>query len=147
VRRIVAVHVLALAYVALLIVALGVPLKESRGAAAYRRQHHALSLGMPPSLRARVRDASLNVILFIPLGILGRRSLRQSGVAPLPTLLVIVGGSMALSFTMEALQHVIPGRYSSLLDVMTNTAGATIGVTGGMAVQAWSRLRSVGTLS
>ncbi len=141
-------HALALAYVAVLIVALGVPLTESRAAATYRRQHHTLSLGLPPTLRAGVRDASLNVLLFIPLGILGRRSLRRAGVAAVPTLLVIVGGSMALSLTMEALQHVIPGRYSSLVDVMTNSAGATLGATGAMAVQqAWGRLRNAGVRS
>lgn len=133
---------LTIAYVLLLIVGLGMPLRDSRGrAAAYQRQHHALALDVPPSLRGKARDLSLNVILFIPLGLLGRRSLRRVGVAPLPALLAIVGGSVALSLTMETLQHYIPGRYSSLVDVMMNGGGATIGVAGDMAVHALSRFR------
>ena len=133
---------LTVAYVVLLIVGLGMPLRDSRGAAAaYQRQHHALALDVPPSLRGKARDLSLNVILFIPLGVMGRRSLRRAGVAPLPALLAVVGGSLALSVTMETLQHFIAGRYSSVVDVLMNGAGATIGVAGDMAVHALTRLR------
>jgi VanZ family protein len=148
VRRPAAVHVLTIAYGLLLIVALGMPLRDSKGtAAAYRRQHHPLSIGVPPSLRGKARDLSLNIVLFIPLGVLGRRSLRHAGAAPLPALLAVVGGSLALSVTMESLQHYIPGRYSSLVDVLMNGAGATIGVAGDMAVDALSRLRAFRGLS
>jgi len=140
--------VLTIAYVLVLIVGLGMPLRDSKGAAAaYQRQHHALSLGVPRSLRGKARDWSLNVSLFVPLGVLGRRSLLHAGVAPLPALLAVVGGSLALSLTMETLQHFIPGRYSSLVDVLMNGAGATIGVAGDMAVHALSQLRGGSGLS
>jgi VanZ family protein len=62
-------------------------------------------------------------------------------VAPVPTLLAVVGGSLALSLTMETLQHFIPGRFSSLADVMMNGGGAIIAVAGDMAVDALGRLR------
>jgi VanZ family protein len=144
VTRPAAVHLLVVAYVLLLIVALGLPLRDSRGmAAAYRRDHHPLSLGVPPSLRGKARDLSLNVVLFIPLGMLARRSLRHAGVAPLPALLATVGGSMALSLSMETLQHFIPGRYSSLVDVLMNGGGAVIGMSADMAVHAVTRLRGL----
>lgn len=141
-RRIATIHVLTIAYVLALVVALGMPLRDPRGvAAAYQRYHDALALEVPPSFRGKARDLSLNVILFVPLGVLGRRSLRRAGVAPLSTLLVVVGGSLALSLTMETLQHFIPGRFSSLVDVLMNGGGAMIAVAGDMAVDALGRLR------
>lgn len=143
-RRPAAVYLVTIAYVLLLVVGLAMPLRDSRGRAeAYRRQHHALSLGVPPSLRGKARDLSLNVVLFIPLGVLCRRSLRRAGAAPLPALLATVGGSMALSLSMETLQHFIPGRYSSLVDVLMNSGGAVIGMSADMAVHAVTRLRGL----
>jgi glycopeptide antibiotics resistance protein len=139
VSRLATIHVLTIAYVLALVVGLGMPLRDSPGVAA--GNHQALALEVPPSLRGTARDLSLNIILFVPLGVLGRRSLRRAGVAPLPTLLVVVGGSLALSLTMETLQHFIPGRFSSLVDVMMNGGGAMIAVAGDMAADALSRLR------
>ena len=137
-------HVLAVAYALVLVVGLGTPLRDSRGrAAAYQREHHPLSLSVPPSLRGKARDLSLNVILFIPLGVLGRRSLRHAGVAPFPALLGTVAGGMALSLTMETLQHFIPGRYSSLADVLMNGGGAAVGAAAGIAAEAVGRVRGL----
>jgi VanZ family protein len=144
VRRPFAVYLATLAYVLLLVVGLAMPLRDARGRAeAYQRQHHALSLDVPPSLRGKARDLSLNLLLFIPLGVLGRRSLRNAGVAPVPALLATVGGSMALSLSMETLQHFTPGRYSSLVDVLMNGGGAVIGASANMAVHAVARLRGL----
>jgi glycopeptide antibiotics resistance protein len=137
------IYVLVIAYVVLLIVALGMPFRDSRGMAADQRQHHPLALRIPAAWRGKARDLSLNVILFIPLGVLGRRSLRHAGVAPLPALLATVGGSMTLSLTMETVQHFIPGRYSSLLDVMMNAGGATMGVAADVALHPVRRLRGL----
>ena len=135
------IYVLVGAYVVLLTLGLGMPLRDSRGTEeADRRQLHPLSLELPRALRGKSRDLSLNVILFIPLGVLGRRSLRRAGVAPLPALLATVGGSMALSLTMETAQHFIPGRYPSLLDVTMNAGGAALGIVADMAVQPLRRL-------
>jgi glycopeptide antibiotics resistance protein len=143
VRQRARIYVVVIAYVALLIVGLGMPLRDARGMAAYRREHHPLALGIPASWHGKARDLSLNVVLFIPLGALGRRSLQRAGVSPLPALLTAVGGSMALSLAMETAQHFIPGRYSSLLDVMMNAGGATVGVAADMALHALRRLRGL----
>lgn len=137
------IYMLVIAYAVLLIVGLGMPLRESRGMAADRHQHHPLSLGIPASWRGKARDLSLNVVLFIPLGALGRRSLRHAGLAGLPALLATVGGSMALSLTMETVQHFIPGRYPSLLDVVMNGGGATMGIAADMALHPLRRLRGL----
>jgi glycopeptide antibiotics resistance protein len=137
------IYVFVIAYVVLLIVGLGMPLRDARGMAADRHEDHPLSLEIPASWRGKARDLSLNVVLFIPLGALGRRSLRHAGVARLPALLAAVGGSMALSVAMETAQHFIPGRYSSLLDVVMNAGGATIGVAGDIALSPLRRLRGL----
>ncbi len=64
-------------------------------------------------------DLVLNVILFMPFGIaLGRR-----GVRPL----VALGLALAVSGTVEAVQYVLPGRSSTLRDVLTNALGGGLG--------------------
>ena len=137
------IYVLIVAYVVLLIVGLGMPFRDSRGMAAGPRQDHPLAIGIPAPWRGKARDLSLNVVLFIPLGVLGRRSLRHAGVAPLPALLATVGGSLALSLTMETAQQFIPGRYPSFVDVLMNAGGATIGVAADVALVPLRRLRGL----
>jgi len=64
-------------------------------------------------------DALLNVMLFVPLGLLlgaSRRSVVQ-----------VLGVGLVLSSSIELAQHFIPGRYSNLGDVLSNTSGAGVG--------------------
>lgn len=71
--------------------------------------------GLRPAL-----DILLNVVLFVPLGLglgLGRTRLRWA------TLVVL-----AVTCSVEALQFaVVPGRFASARDILTNTAGGIIG--------------------
>jgi VanZ family protein len=75
-------------------------------------------------------DALLNVAIFVPFGLLGawvvvpRRGL----------LLVVVAAAALLSLGIETGQHYLPWRYSSWIDMVANTAGATLG-----AVLGWPR--------
>jgi VanZ like family len=64
-------------------------------------------------------DAVLNVALFIPLGLLFRGQ-------PMSTRRV-VGLAVLLSLSIELLQLAIPGRASSLRDVLANGAGGWLG--------------------
>ncbi|HEU5218017.1 MAG TPA: VanZ family protein [Gemmatimonadales bacterium] len=65
-------------------------------------------------------DLILNVILFIPLGL----ALGFAGAGPRRAALIGLIGSAAI----ELAQHsVIPGRYASLHDVITNATGAWLG--------------------
>lgn len=64
-------------------------------------------------------DFVLNTLLFAPLGIV----LRLAGARFIDALL----GSAALSFLIEVLQLIIPGRITSVDDVIANTLGAAIG--------------------
>ncbi len=66
-------------------------------------------------------EPALNVILFVPLSLLGGylfRAVRLGGW-------VLAGA--AVSALVETLQLVIPGRVPTFLDVVANTAGALLG--------------------
>ena len=86
-------------------------------------------------------DVCANVLAYVPLGVLFfdlvRRWLRR-GVA------IVIACLMGclLSFAMESLQAYLPARISSLMDFMTNSAGAFLGVllaaqTGQSALVRW----------
>ena len=76
-----------------------------------------------------VEDALLNVLLFVPFGL----SLRLLGKSYIR--IVITG--LLMSASIELLQLVIPGRDSSLRDVVTNTIGA------GLGALLWSHWRAI----
>ncbi|HKT07195.1 MAG TPA: VanZ family protein [Gemmatimonadaceae bacterium] len=68
-----------------------------------------------------VQDIILNVILFVPFG----AGLRLAGVRRTR----VIALAFCLTAAIELLQmHIIPGRDSSLGDVITNTLGGAIGV-------------------
>jgi VanZ family protein len=78
-----------------------------------------------------LRDAILNVLLYIPLGAAAFLALaRKWGVAIGIAGALLIG--FALSMSVEIAQQFDRQRVSSLLDVMTNTAGSSIG-----AIAAW----------
>jgi VanZ family protein len=73
-----------------------------------------------------LRDVILNVIGYVPLGLAAFLALRRGhsrGFA--------AGGALALGYLlslgMELLQVYLPGRVSSILDVLTNTLGTALG--------------------
>jgi len=76
---------------------------------------HGLSLPLDRALA----DALLNVALFAPLG----AALAVTGRATRRVVLLCA----MLSIAIETAQFVIPGRYPSVLDVMTNVAGGMVG--------------------
>ncbi len=64
-------------------------------------------------------DVILNVLLFLPLGI----ALGRAGVKPLHAL----GLAIAISGSIEIIQHLLPGRSSTWRDVLMNAIGAWLG--------------------
>ncbi|HET9134079.1 MAG TPA: VanZ family protein [Gemmatimonadales bacterium] len=68
-------------------------------------------------------DAILNVVLFVPLGFVGARAVDRRGVR-----WVVVVGLLVFSATLETLQLLLPGRYSTWSDIVANTTGALVGV-------------------
>lgn len=79
-------------------------------------------------------DLGTNLVIYAPLGALlvwGSRR-HRTGVA---RLLVVGGLALALSFVLETLQGLLPGRYPSLMDVAANGAGALAGAFVGRALE------------
>jgi VanZ family protein len=77
--------------------------------------------------RFALRDAAINLLLYLPFGATGlwawsRRFPRVLGIAP------VLLAALALSCGMEMLQVYVPGRVCSLFDVLCNVAGAAVGV-------------------
>ena len=73
------------------------------------------------------RDAALNVALFVPLGWLLARFARECGLSRVRAIAFATGACGALSFSAETAQFFVPSRYSSAIDVVTNTGGALVG--------------------
>ena len=81
------------------------------------------------SPHATLADFGLNVALYVPLGFLLRRYTGRVAVAAAVGLLLAVG--------VEAAQLFLPGRFSTLEDVIANGAGAGLGALLGVAPSAW----------
>lgn len=73
------------------------------------------------ALRYSVRDVIVNIALYIPLGFTAHIVFRRTIFAP-----VLVG--LLLSTTMELLQLLVPGRSTSMVDLITNVIGTALGV-------------------
>lgn len=77
--------------------------------------------------RRVVADITVNVALFVPLGWGLHRAGRRRG-RPRRRLMLAVGiAAVTFSLLMETLQFWLPGRYSSIVDVAMNGAGALLG--------------------
>jgi glycopeptide antibiotics resistance protein len=76
-------------------------------------------------------EVSLNVVMFVPLSLLGGVVLGRRGVA-----FWLVTGAVA-STVIEVVQLAIPGRVSSVQDVVANTSGAVIGAVFALAWARW----------
>ena len=88
------------------------------------------------------QDLGVNVLGFVPVGFVFLAYF--SSVKPIKhaALAVIVLG-FCLSFTVEALQRLLPNRDSGMTDLFTNTAGTALGVLwyqSSAAKQLWMRL-------
>lgn len=72
------------------------------------------------------RDMTANVVLFLPFGVLLAVMLRRR-MTPGATVLLVFCASALLSASIEVLQAFLPVRWSSLTDLLTNTAGGVLG--------------------
>ena len=73
------------------------------------------------------RDLTINVGLYLPLGVLGFLALRRSFSKAVSIAGALVGGA-ALSTSIEILQIFETSRSSSAVDVAANTAGTALGI-------------------
>ena len=77
------------------------------------------------STRRMVADGILNVAIFVPFGWALHRTIRAA--VPTAALLTVALASAGLSVSLETVQYFLSYRFSSLLDVVTNTAGGIAG--------------------
>ncbi len=93
-----------------------------------------------------VFDLSVNVLGYVPLGLLGVLALypRLRGIS---AVLLVAGAGALLATSLECLQNYLPSRVPSNLDLMTNASGVAIGALAGQlcttAVLERSWLRSL----
>ena len=79
------------------------------------------------SVAALVKDVLLNVGAFVAAGWLLGRAIRDVTVSRRARVWIVGGFCALFSLGMETVQFFIPSRYSSVVDVLTDTAGAVLG--------------------
>ena len=72
-------------------------------------------------------DAIFNVAMFVPFGWLLARGIADIGASARARVVVVAAACAALSLTVETAQFFLVSRYSSAIDVLTNTVGAAVG--------------------
>lgn len=120
---------------------------EKRGKKAFDRGEGKLHLEIPPRMHTLEKpilsppwiglklnrnyfiDIIVNIIGFIPLGFILSTTLFKFNVtSEKRVVLMTVASCFILSLTIEIIQAWMPSRSSSMLDLMSNTSGALIGV-------------------
>ena len=97
-------------------------------------------LQMPLLSTFTMFDAVVNVLAYIPLGLLVGLALRaRLGVISSVILAVFIG--LVLSACMEYLQMYLPTRASSNLDMLTNVSGTLTGALLAVSISSWSWFR------
>ncbi len=112
----------AILYGLLLTVALTAPIEPHDP-----NTHGFLRIARYDSTPRMVKDIIQNLVIFAPFGLLLRRALRRSACESRFELLMSALIAATFALTMESIQSVIPGRYSSLIDVGLDAVGAALG--------------------
>ena len=77
--------------------------------------------------RLDVRDIVANIFFFLPMGYFFALALRRRCHSVLSFIMLSIGFGLMLSVSMESLQILLPSRFSSMVDVLSNTTGTAIG--------------------
>lgn len=81
-----------------------------------------------------LRDVAVNVLLYVPLGLAAFLAVAHRHSRALAATFALLLGA-ALSTGIEIVQIYVPGRVSSLLDIVTNVAGTLAGISAGLVLQ------------
>ena len=98
-------------------------------------------LRAPLGLTYTLFDTVLNVLAYIPLGLLASATLRKR-FGLLPSMLLGWLAGVLLSVSMEYLQMYLPTRVSSNMDILSNGSGALIGALLAVSITSWTWLFS-----
>lgn len=99
------------------------------------------SRGMLRDLGFSFSDAAINILGFMPLGylMLSYFLSDDSKQKKIPAVYLTVAICIGISLIIELSQYYVPGRSSSLLDILFNGLGAFIGIGYGLLEQRLSR--------
>lgn len=98
-------------------------------------------LGEPLRLTYTAFDATLNLLSYLPVGLLIGLALRAR-LNAVASLAISVFLGIALSASMEYLQMYLPARISSNMDLLANSAGTLIGALLAVSITSWPWLFS-----
>jgi hypothetical protein len=97
-----------------------------------RYENHGLnrSGGMLQSLSISISDVTINILGFIPLSYLMMSYFFSSDRIQKknPVICQTIAACIGISLLIELIQHYLPGRTSSLVDLLFNGLGAVIGI-------------------
>lgn len=96
-------------------------------------------LAVPLALTYTHFDAALNLLSYLPLGLLIALALRAR-LGALASVMLALAAGMLLSAGMEYLQMYLPRRISSNMDLLSNSTGALIGALLAVSIASWTRL-------
>ncbi len=96
-------------------------------------------LGAPLLLTYTAFDATVNLLSYLPFGLLAGLALHARFSAAASVILGLCLG-VSLSACMEYLQMYLPARVSSNMDLLSNSAGALIGALLAVSVVSWTWL-------
>ncbi|BBJ00516.1 teicoplanin resistance protein VanZ [Ferrigenium kumadai] len=98
-------------------------------------------LGSPLRLTYTAFDATINLLSYLPVGLLIGLALRARLNAT-ASVIISLGLGIALSASMEYLQMYLPSRISSNTDLLTNSLGTLIGALLAVSITSWPWLFS-----
>ena len=98
-------------------------------------------LAAPLSLTYTAFDTVINLLSYLPFGLLAGLTLRARFGAPISTVLALCLGIL-LSACMEYLQMYLPGRISANMDLLSNSLGALAGTLLAVSMASWTRFLS-----
>ncbi len=101
--------------------------------------HFSEVLAAPLALTYTGFDAAINLLSYLPLGLLIGLALRAR-LSALSSVLLSVTAALLLSGSMEYLQMYLPARVSSNMDMLSNSCGALIGAIFALSISSWSGL-------
>ena len=85
--------------------------------------------------RLYVRDIVANIIFFLPVGFFSATLFRRSFKKIISIIFLSAAIGASLSITVELLQITLPSRYSSMIDVFSNTTGTALGALGALKLR------------
>jgi hypothetical protein len=111
-------------YLGVLLVAVSYPIGPARPA----WKQHYLNDVKPNHVEvdALIQDVAQNIVMFLPAGYLGLLAVERTGPG---AYVLVVMACAVLSFGIETAQYlVLPWRYSTWIDIVSNTLGGLSGI-------------------